>query len=190
MRTVHWALGCALIAGTGSVQAAVLVDITGVATGRSIPGFDIENYNLDPGAYRLTITADRYLVRVNSNAGTMDHYHLICPGNPPFECGGNNNRTFLQFNRVTDEAFAASFRLLPPREVQQGGLVRSYFADTFFGGFTELIDPAIFNGPPTPVPFRLVLESVPEPASWAMMIAGFGLLGAAARRRTGQVRFA
>nr|WP_310523920.1 PEPxxWA-CTERM sorting domain-containing protein [Polymorphobacter sp.] len=28
--------------------------------------------------------------------------------------------------------------------------------------------------------------AVPEPASWAMMIAGFGLVGAAARRRRGQ----
>ncbi|QJU57684.1 PEP-CTERM sorting domain-containing protein [Sphingomonas sp. AP4-R1] len=32
-------------------------------------------------------------------------------------------------------------------------------------------------------------SAVPEPASWAMMVAGFGLLGAAMRRRT-TVRFA
>ncbi|OJV29380.1 MAG: hypothetical protein BGO24_03985 [Sphingomonas sp. 67-36] len=31
---------------------------------------------------------------------------------------------------------------------------------------------------------------VPEPATWAMMIAGFGLVGAAMRRRKAQVRFA
>jgi hypothetical protein len=31
---------------------------------------------------------------------------------------------------------------------------------------------------------------VPEPASWAMMIGGFGLIGAAMRRRTTTVRFA
>ncbi|GAO40387.1 hypothetical protein SCH01S_48_00450 [Sphingomonas changbaiensis NBRC 104936] len=30
---------------------------------------------------------------------------------------------------------------------------------------------------------RLEIPSVPEPAAWAMMIAGFGLAGAAARRR-------
>jgi hypothetical protein len=29
----------------------------------------------------------------------------------------------------------------------------------------------------------LVTAPVPEPATWAMMIGGFGLLGAAARRR-------
>ena len=32
--------------------------------------------------------------------------------------------------------------------------------------------------------------SVPEPATWAMMIAGFGVVGAAMRRRKVRVRFA
>jgi hypothetical protein len=32
--------------------------------------------------------------------------------------------------------------------------------------------------------------AVPEPATWAMMIMGFGLVGAAMRRRTATVRFA
>lgn len=32
--------------------------------------------------------------------------------------------------------------------------------------------------------------AIPEPASWAMLIAGFGLTGAAARRRRGMVRVA
>jgi hypothetical protein len=33
-------------------------------------------------------------------------------------------------------------------------------------------------------------NAVPEPASWALMIGGFGLAGAALRRRGTQVRFA
>ena len=36
----------------------------------------------------------------------------------------------------------------------------------------------------------VVAGGVPEPATWAMMIAGFGLVGAAMRRRKVQVRFA
>jgi hypothetical protein len=39
--------------------------------------------------------------------------------------------------------------------------------------------------------FKLTnLAVVPEPASWAMMIAGFGFVGAAMRRRTGQTALA
>jgi len=34
------------------------------------------------------------------------------------------------------------------------------------------------------------IAAVPEPASWAMMIAGFGLVGSAMRRRTSRVSFA
>lgn len=38
--------------------------------------------------------------------------------------------------------------------------------------------------------FNFEVAAVPEPASWALMIGGFGLLGAAARRRKTQVVFA
>ena len=36
--------------------------------------------------------------------------------------------------------------------------------------------------------YSITLASVPEPATWALMIAGFGLAGAAARRRRWMVR--
>ena len=32
--------------------------------------------------------------------------------------------------------------------------------------------------------FRIIDDAVPEPATWAMMIGGFGMIGAAMRRRT------
>jgi hypothetical protein len=38
--------------------------------------------------------------------------------------------------------------------------------------------------------YNSVDNAVPEPATWALMIAGFGLAGASMRRRTSQVRFA
>lgn len=37
---------------------------------------------------------------------------------------------------------------------------------------------------------NLVFAAVPEPATWAMMIAGFGLIGGAMRRRTSRAAFA
>jgi hypothetical protein len=39
------------------------------------------------------------------------------------------------------------------------------------------------DGTPVPGP-------VPEPATWAMMVIGFGAVGAAMRRRSVRVRFA
>jgi len=37
---------------------------------------------------------------------------------------------------------------------------------------------------------RVYFGAVPEPASWAMMVGGFGLIGSAMRRRTTRIRFA
>jgi hypothetical protein len=39
-------------------------------------------------------------------------------------------------------------------------------------------------------PENATVASVPEPASWALMLGGFGLVGSALRRRRVQVRFA
>ncbi len=41
-----------------------------------------------------------------------------------------------------------------------------------------------------PTLFERVADGVPEPASWALMVGGFGLTGAAMRRRKIAVRFA
>lgn len=40
------------------------------------------------------------------------------------------------------------------------------------------------------IAFQFNIVSIPEPSSWAMMIAGFGLAGAGLRRRAAPVRFA
>lgn len=49
-----------------------------------------------------------------------------------------------------------------------------------FGGTLNIAEAAI---PP-------VTAAIPEPVTWAMMIAGFGLVGAAMRRRSTKVKFA
>lgn len=54
------------------------------------------------------------------------------------------------------------------------------------GAFTGAVDNVAFNftnGPSANFNFE-VAAGVPEPASWALMIAGFGLVGGALRRRT------
>lgn len=62
-------------------------------------------------------------------------------------------------------AAAGGGLFIPPLVIPGGG-----------GGITTLVTPP-GSVPPTPVP------GVPEPATWAMMIIGFGLLGGLLRRR-------
>jgi hypothetical protein len=65
------------------------------------------------------------------------------------------------------------------------GLLRLEYAE----GYDDFVDDwdGILNGTIT---FTYAAAAVPEPASWAMMIAGFGLIGSAMRRGTTRVRFA
>jgi hypothetical protein len=61
-----------------------------------------------------------------------------------------------------------------------GGKLQVHVYDTYFdGGIGGL------NGDPGTVKgdFKLLSNAVPEPATWAMMITGFGLVGATLRRR-------
>jgi hypothetical protein len=63
-----------------------------------------------------------------------------------------------------------------------GGTVNPGFLNvtsvTFYGSGSQELDNITVNG------------GVPEPASWAMMLGGFGLVGGAMRRRRTAVRFA
>ncbi|PZQ59507.1 MAG: hypothetical protein DI570_15830 [Phenylobacterium zucineum] len=61
-----------------------------------------------------------------------------------------------------------------------------------FGTWNDTPNSGVVFGAPTPQPYRGVVEftfdprsaAVPEPATWALMIAGFGMAGGMLRRRT------
>lgn len=57
---------------------------------------------------------------------------------------------------------------------------------TFFGG----VDNIAYNFGARADSFNFEVAAVPEPAAWAMMIGGFGFVGAAVRRRKAKVAFA
>ncbi len=66
-----------------------------------------------------------------------------------------------------------------------GELIVDSFSGGQWGGSIELHNDGLYNGGLlTPPP------AVPEPASWALMLAGFGTLGMAMRRRRSIIAFA
>jgi hypothetical protein len=65
---------------------------------------------------------------------------------------------------------------IPRPSVQVGTFSFSVNPGDSYGFFVRTTDGALGRG-------VLTVGAVPEPASWAMLIAGFGLVGAAARRR-------
>jgi hypothetical protein len=129
-----------------------------------------------------------------------------------FEIGMNGVTAFIPgkngqagFNKVLDSS------LFKVAAVEGGGIEWSLSADLFRGPIAGLAyyDPQFFEskvtlrlsqslsfsvaGGSSFGPDRLGsvnISAIPEPASWALMIGGFGLVGAAARRRAGRVVFA
>ena len=65
-----------------------------------------------------------------------------------------------------------------------------FLTDEHFTGTLDNV--AIFNTAQTPQQVAAAIAAVPEPATWGMMIAGFGMMGAAmrTRRRSPKVSFA
>ena len=56
-------------------------------------------------------------------------------------------------------------------------------AGTYQLRFAQVDNQGFFNQGVDNVSIEAVAGAVPEPASWAMMIVGFGIVGALARRR-------
>jgi hypothetical protein len=67
--------------------------------------------------------------------------------------------------------------------VGRGGGIESFASLRSFAAAAEpqFIQKIVFN--PVTVPFSFTFGAVPEPATWMTMVVGFGLLGAALRRR-------
>ncbi len=64
-----------------------------------------------------------------------------------------------------------------------GGQLKVSLNDATFNSGVFGLDKGPADGATITAKFELVSAAVPEPATWAMMIAGFGMAGAAIRRR-------
>jgi hypothetical protein len=110
---------------------------------------------------------------------------------------GSGSFSGVALNFVTSTNFVGGSSLDFYADIQisaSGGVGPGGSSDqTLGGGFSAFMDPTIsFGAGLNPDDFTLTLGDgavgggaggVPEPASWALMIAGFGLTGAALRRR-------
>lgn len=86
----------------------------------------------------------------------------------------------------SDSAFSVGMSLTTANAYAGGAM---YQANTTITKFVETLRDARFSVSGTRVP---AVAAVPEPAGWATMIAGFGVVGATMRRRRrrGSLRFA
>jgi hypothetical protein len=185
---------------TGVAQAAVVVsnvtisvpnNIDGVyinvvtgATGLGLPGYDINPYNNGAGLTFFS-AANGGVVANGTTSGTAAALDLaagtvIGAGNTyvtgqavgsAFQIAGNHVVGFSFLNEVTG--------------VRNYGYARITTA-TGTGtslGFPATITQLVYENTGASLTVAAVGGAVPEPATWGMMILGFGMIGAAARSR-------
>jgi hypothetical protein len=150
-------------------------------------GNDFNVYEHDGGA------AANGVVEFNSvdilvSADNINFFNVEASFGPAIDLIGDNTHGIANFRRSYDvgaavTALAASqFRYL--RIAGTGsGLIDG------FNGF-DLDAVGLVNFIDTTPPVVPPVDTIPEPASWAMLIAGFGLVGAAQRRRRFQTTVA
>lgn len=147
-------------------------------------GFDVPTVDLKPGTYSLRATFSRPRNADFWNIGHYQSYAVWCEADQVF-CGGNDNFIPAQFTKVSSQEYIATLTLNPGARDRSPG--RDFFyADRYRGGpvNTYVIDEDYDT--PTNYTFTItVLEyaAVPEPATWALMIGGFGMVGGSLRRR-------
>jgi hypothetical protein len=108
----------------------------------------------------------------NINTAGLELYQINGPGNAQFS---SNIAPFLDLAGGGSSAFTASFN--PLNVGMFSGAYTFLFRDYAPGGV------GIRNYSMTLNLVGEVFDPVPEPANWAMMLLGFGLVGAVARRR-------
>lgn len=145
--------------GVGTTFTNTLFSVVGSATG-DLAGVNGVNLTVSP----LTASvgeAFSFTSAFGDFAGTVQ---------TAFAQGGENNRTVIAFvlGVFSPSGTLSGFDVGPASTTFS-------FTQTGIEGATS--GSFSFSSPPNTAP------SVPEPASWAMLVAGFGLVGAALRRR-------
>ncbi len=156
------------------------------------------SHAVGPGSVNISITTDGTLGVLSSANVTAWSFTMTNAGGTETINTGNSSFTFLSGNAFQATAADIVFDYTAIGHMQWDNFNQlgneAYCLDTPGAAFTCIGAPPgetiVVNGTLNEVDRagRFVLGTagavVPEPASWALMISGFGLIGAAARRRT------
>jgi hypothetical protein len=202
MRKILPIAGAVAFLAAGGAQATTVTDpvgdFLGSFVGQKFADLDITSFtvNFDAAQSAFDISATfngafdpthtgLYIIGVDTGAGAIRPFAGIGEGNVAFDqviAVQNTGAASLGANVLTTTLSSDSFSLVAPSALLTGtaGVTDprdfrfSFWSRTGLGNNNQNADFA---------PDNATVASVPEPASWAMMIGGFGLVGAAARRR-------
>jgi hypothetical protein len=146
--------------------------------------FDTAAESLGPGRYIFSITLTTPVDFVDGYAEKQTVTNFFCSdpavGPDEFNCGGNEVPTQPLWDQVTPTLYQAAMTVNPD--------VNAPFDAPPIVRYTERDECCTFQfgwEAPGAGSYVLSYRAVPEPATWALMLAGFGLTGAVSRRANG-----
>ncbi len=163
-------LSTPLLAGNG--QAGIMFDLVAGGQALTITGGAV---SLDAGSHTVEVyTRSGTVVGNLTPAG----WTLISTING-IVGGGEGTQTFFDFTDFAMAAGSTTGTVVGGVVASDANLsIRSGFGRSY--AFGSDFSPRDFNGSIT---YTIGAGAIPEPASWALLLAGFGLTGAVARRR-------
>jgi hypothetical protein len=150
----------------------------------------------DSGVFQVDLTPGKYVFEVDFDRPAQPSflfefqtsYDYVCRPDQdhpdPYFCGGETNPFELDLQAgPRKNSYRGTITLMPARFVPDRPdsffLGTKYLNDRFVGGSISP-DP---SDPLSSIGYRFFIDAVPEPASWALMIVGLGLVGLARRRK-------
>ena len=204
MRNLLLAAGAALALGAGAAHATTVADATGdflpTYTGPKLADLDVTTFSVNYDAmtqmFKLGATFDGaitpgtpgfYVIGINTGAGLIHPFGPVGQPNVLFNQAMTIQKTGVGAITVAGvpKAFTATISgasfsaLIPLSFLPSTGFTPLHYGFNLWsrqatGGLLALADFA---------PENSTISAAPEPASWALMIMGFGLAGTALRRR-------
>ena len=138
-----------------------------------------------------------------SGIGSTDAYGHVYTSGAHVDAGNNSDNLDLKDKSVLiDKTIYFQTNSDISVEIFAGAALKYNFdggTSSIFGGVSASADPTFTIDDPAYSAFKIVgvpndpmppIGAVPEPANWAMLVAGIGMVGGAMRRRRVDVRFA
>lgn len=159
------AIGCLTPTPSGFYSVHDISQLNGVARNAESNGFLIGDGSVDLGGDQI-VTATTYNVSFQEVLG--------------FNLSGT-----IDLAALSGKAFGTGFGPLFSTEIKLGGQSWTVYSHTFMQTFTSFNTVSIPETVLTSLalPFSPDLPGVPEPATWALMLVGFGAIGLTLRRR-------
>lgn len=164
--------------GAPALANARTVLASGTATEHQTVGeiFYTPNY----GSWEVSFEADGPFSDILVSAWANLHVHADYDAAPEFSYGYRSAIGLQQSLTNTPSGFKLRY-YVPPGEVlyYNGWVEQRWIEETFVAAMADV------HPTDKPVAWAFYLSAAPEPATWAMMIIGFGVAGMSLRRRFG-----